>query len=271
MRGWRLESAEPLEGGFASAVFGCATADGAQVVVKLLGTPQAARAEAAALMAWAHTGAAVRLLDADLGHSALLLERIRPGTQLPTGDYPKNVEIAADVLSRLQRAPPGPFPFPLLRETYLQMEQRSRDDAAYERRSRDDPNRGQAGLERVPAVRDLALALCASSRQTVLLHGDFLGKNLLWNGTRHLAIDPLPSVGDPCSDGGFFAAGHPPAIMILPAARAIAKLMGLDPDRTERWAVVWAVLQACQAWRDDQSELEACLRTAEFERLLRQL
>jgi hypothetical protein len=28
------------------------------------------------------------------------------------------------------------------------------------------------------------------------------------------------------------------------------------------------VLQATQAWRDDQAELEACLRSGEFEELL---
>lgn len=270
MLSWHLQSAEPLDGGFASEVFGCLTTDGSEVVVKLLATPQAARTEAAALTAWAGTGAAVRLLDADFGHSALLLERIRPGTHLPADDDAPNIGIAADVLARLQQVPPGTFPFPTLRETYLQMEQRSRNDADYEQRSRRDLGRGQAGLHRLPEARALALRLCATSRQTVLLHGDFLGKNLLWNSASYLAIDPIPNVGDPCSDAGFFAAGHPPAATILHRAGAIADLMGLDQDRTHRWAVVWAVLQACQAWRDDQSDLEACLRSAGFERLLRQ-
>jgi hypothetical protein len=33
--------------------------------------------------------------------------------------------------------------------------------------------------------------------------------------------------------------------------------MGLDRQRALRWAAVWAVLQTCQAWREDQSDLEA--------------
>jgi len=35
-----------------------------------------------ALTAWARTGAAARLIDADFDHGALLLEQIRPGTHL---------------------------------------------------------------------------------------------------------------------------------------------------------------------------------------------
>jgi streptomycin 6-kinase len=270
MRSWRLQAARPLDGGFSSAVFGCVTADGAQVVVKLTATPEAARTEAAALTAWARTGATARLLDADFGQSALLLQRIRPGTPLPADDDVSNIRIAAEVLSKLHEAAPGTFSFPVLLETYLLMEQRSRDDAAYEQRSRRDPARGQAGLQRLPPARALARRLCASSRQSALLHGDFVGKNLLWNGTSYLAIDPIPAIGDPCSDAGFFAAGHPPARTTLHKAAGIAETMGLDPDRTQRWAAVWAVLQACQAWRDDQSDVEACLRTSEFERLLRE-
>jgi hypothetical protein len=46
--------------------------------------------------------------------------------------------------------------------------------------------------------------------------------------------------------------------------------MGLDPQRALRWAVVWAVLQACQAWRDDQSDLDACLSSDQFGHLLAQ-
>jgi streptomycin 6-kinase len=110
--------------------------------------------------------------------------------------------------------------------------------------------------------------LCASTEQTVLLHGDFAGKNLLSSGSSYLAIDPIPCIGDPCSDVGFFAAGHPPAAGILHRADAIAALMSLDRRRARRWAAIWAVLQTCQAWRGDQSELGACMSGSESENLL---
>ena len=72
-----------------------------------------------------------------------------------------------------------------------------------------------------------------------------------------------------CADVGFFAADHPPAATILHKAGAIAELMGLDPKRAQRWAAAWTVLQECQAWRDDQSDLDAALSTAEFDHLIR--
>jgi Aminoglycoside/hydroxyurea antibiotic resistance kinase len=132
-RRWDLQGGSRLGGGFRSDVFACSAAGGEQEVVKLTATPEEARLEAAALTLWAHTRAAVRLIDADITHGALLLQRIWPGTPLPGG--------------------------------------------------------GQ---------------------------------------------------------------------------------MGLNRQRALRWAAVWAVLQTCQAWRDDQSDLEACLSSDQFEHLLAQ-
>jgi len=72
-RRWDLADGGRLGGGFRSAVFACSAPGGEQVVVKLTPTPEEARLEAAALASWAHTGAAVRLIDADISHGALLL------------------------------------------------------------------------------------------------------------------------------------------------------------------------------------------------------
>jgi streptomycin 6-kinase len=179
------------------------------------------------------------------------------------------IGVAADLLTRLHRARAGTFPFPALEETYVRLEDRARDDAAYEQRTRGDPDRGEAGLQCLGAARAAAMRLCATSRRTVVLHGDFLDKNLLRNGARYVAIDPIPRVGDPCADVGFFAAGHRPATAILQRADAIAAQMGLDRHRAQRWAAVWTVLQTCHAWREDQSDLEDCLASSEFEQLLR--
>jgi hypothetical protein len=83
-----------------------------------------------------------------------------------------------------------------------------------------------------------------------------------------VAIDPIPCIGDPCADAGFFAAGQPPAAGIFPRAAAMATRLGLDRRRTERWAAIWAVLQACQAWRPDQAELEATVSSGAFGQLI---
>ena len=269
VRRWHLQAGGHLAGGFRSEVVSCAAADGTQVVVKLVVTLQEMRAEAAALTAWARTGAAVRLIDTDVDHGALLLEQIRPGTHLPGNDDPGAIEVAASLLGALHRAPLPAFPFPASQQTFTRMERRARRDAAYEQRTRNERERGRPGLQRLPLARAAATRLCQSPPRTVLLHGDFLAKNLLSNGTGYVAIDPIPNLGDPCADVGFFAAGHPPAATILHKAGAIARLMGVDPQRAQRWAAVWTVLQACQAWRDDQSDLDAALSTSEFDHLIR--
>jgi streptomycin 6-kinase len=270
LRRWGLRADGELDGGFDSRVFGCVGAGDEEVVVKLTVTPAAARVEAAALTCWAHTGAAVRLIAVDLEHGALLLPRIRPGTHLPGDNDRVAVDVAARVLSTLHRAQPAAFPFPVLERAYRRFEQQARDDAAYEQRASGDPGRGVAGLQRLDAAREAALKLCATADRAVLLHGDFLDKNLLRNRTRYVAIDPIPCIGDPCSDVGFFAAGHPPPATILDRANAIANLMGLDQERAQRWAAIWTVHQACQAWRRDQSELEARLSSEAFGQLIGQ-
>jgi hypothetical protein len=63
------------------------------------------------------------------------------------------------------------------------MERRARRDAAYEQQARNEAERGRPGLARLPLVRAAATRLWQSPPRTVLLHGDFLAKNLLCNGT----------------------------------------------------------------------------------------
>jgi streptomycin 6-kinase len=120
----------------------------------------------------------------------------------------------------------------------VQMEDQARANAAYEQRGRDEPTRGEVGPRRLSAARVTMMRLCATAERMVVLHGDFLDKNLLRNGARYRRAD------------------------------AIAEQMDLDGHRTRRWAAVWTVLQACHAWRDGQSDLETCLASSEFEPLL---
>lgn len=114
----------------------------------------------------------------------------------------------------------------------------------------------------------MALKLAHSASHPVLLHGDLVNKNLLWDAKRYVAIDPIPAIGDPCSDIGFSSAGHPPVSGILARADAIACRMGHDALRAQCWAVIWTVLQATQGWRSDQAELEELTSGATFDELL---
>jgi len=112
------------------------------------------------LAAWARTGAAVRLIEADFDHRALLLERVRPGTHLP-GNDPGAIGVAAGLLGALHRAPLPASSFPALRDSLARMERQARRDAEYEQRARNEPGRGQSGLRRLPVARAAAARLCA--------------------------------------------------------------------------------------------------------------
>jgi streptomycin 6-kinase len=206
-----------LTGGQRSDVFDCVTAEGKEAVLKLTARPGEAETEAAALRAWQQSGAAVRLLDADAELGALL----RPGTPLTDAGQEAAIDVAAELLAQLHTADRAGFRFPALQDSYVDYEQRTRADAEV----------GAAGVARLPEARAAALRLCATAGRVVLLHGDFLDKNLLWSGSRIVAIDPNPAIGDPCADAGFFAACRQPATGIWERADAVARRIGEDPAR----------------------------------------
>jgi streptomycin 6-kinase len=112
------------------------------------------------------------------------------------------------------------------------------------------------------------MRLCATAGRAVLLHGDFLDKNVLRSGTGHVAIDPVPGVGDPCADIGFFAACRQPASGVWERADALARRTGDDPERAVRWAAVWAVHEACETWRADSNGLQALVASERLAVLL---
>jgi streptomycin 6-kinase len=141
---------------------------------------------------------------------------------------------------------------------YDDYEQRCLRDAEWEQRDLDKPP--PAGIGLLPQARAAADRLIASTAKAVLLHGDFIDKNLLFDGSGYVATDPIPRTGDPCSDIGFFAAYHPPASGLLDTAAAIARTTGEDVDRAVLWASVWAVGEACETWRSDSDDLQTVVR-----------
>lgn len=121
----------------------------------------------------------------------------------------------------------------------------------------------------LPLFERCALRLDASAKRKTLAHGDFVARNLLLaSDGRYVAVDPLPYIGDPCSDAGQFSAYHSPVGTVIPRARAIAEATGNDPDRAATWAAVWMVLQACETWRDDSDDVQAWVVGDECRRLL---
>lgn len=256
-----------MEGGHRSAVFRCSTEDGTDAVLKLSATTDDWAAEAAALSAWERENAAVRLraVDEPSIALALVLVLLVPGTPLPEGRKAEAVRVAAQLLPRLHRHP-GAFPFPSLMARYTEFERRAQQDAAHEQQVLGNPE--PVGLPLLPKARETASRLSVTGPDDVLLHGDFIDKNLLLDGDRYVAIDPIPMIGDPCSDVGFFAAYHPPASNALDCAADIATSLGYDEERALRWTAVWLTHQACETWRGDTEELRAVVRSARVGQLL---
>jgi streptomycin 6-kinase len=239
-----------MRGGLVGHVFACTTRDGDAAALKLnppssdgfAGTPEQ---EAAALRAWNGRGA-VELLAFAPDQRALLTRRAVPGTPLPPGDEPAALAAVADVLAQLFDAAIPPVPFPPLAEVVDRGLVRTLAVAG-EARERLEPS-----MERARAS---ARALAVSAPRELLLHGDLMDKNLLRHRDRVVAIDPMPRVGDPHADIGFWAATRMPATGLDARAADLARLLACDPDRARRWAAVFAVGSACETWRPDTREL----------------
>lgn len=265
---WQLKIGRQLGGGFRSEVFDCTTSDNNPVVLKLMPTPEQAEAEEVALKSWANTDLAVKLIDADVGNAALLLERLHPATTLSSTDESAATAIAAGILQIIHKVPLPHTNLPTLEDTYAHLEQRALEDARYEQEHRGESDRGEFALNRLPAARELVRSLCSSMDKRVLLHGDFVGKNLLLKEANYVVIDPMPMIGDPCSDIGLFAADYPSPANILERAEGLARRIGENASRAQQWAVIWAILQAAQGWRSDQLELEQFVRSGKVRQLL---
>lgn len=255
---WGLRVGVRLSGGHSGAeLYACVDHAGAHLVLKLFPPDavagqlvRAAKAglEVAAFRVWHGRGAAaVRAFDAVSG--ALLLEQIVPGTHLPQGDPEEGARSAAEVLAalhgaRLDRA----WEFSNLADWFDGL-----IGFGMPVHEREEPH--AIGWRYLDVARAAGVDLCAARGSQVLLHGDFLNKNLLLGPNGYVAVDPLPTVGDPCCDVGFFAASYRPATHMVPVARLVAARLGYDVARAERWAAVWAVNQACETWRLDYDVL----------------
>jgi streptomycin 6-kinase len=99
----------------------------------------------------------------------------------------------------------------------------------------------------IEKARMAARSLATSAPRDELLHGDLMDKNLLRHHDRVVAIDPMPCVGDPHADIGFWAATRAPAADLDARAADLARLLSHDGARARRWAAVFAVGSACEA------------------------
>ena len=261
---WRLDVRERLTGGYLAAVYGCAGPEGEDLVLKISPPVANPSHEARALAHWDGNGA-VKLFDWDEPAGALLLERVRPGTPLMDRDRsaPDDelaVRAASVALAAMQAVPaPAEGRFPSFEEKLRWWLEWTAVEG--------EPD--TAGMAMLPLLQRCARTLHASAKRKTLCHGDFLAKNLLLRDDgRYVAVDPLPFIGDPCSDIGHFSSYQTPVATVARRARAIAEATGNDPERASQWAAVWTIGEACETWREDSDDVQAWVATGECQALL---
>lgn len=226
--------------------------DGSPAVLKL-GVPRdELGTEIDALRHYGGAGAA-RLLDADEGAGALLLERLLPGgtlAALAAADDEAATRVAAAAMARLWRPPPPAHRYPALAEWFAGLA-----------RLRQQVDAGAAPpfpswlVDRAEAR---YAELQATQAAPVVLHGDLHHFNLLAAGDGWRAIDPKGLIGEPAFEAAALLRNPTPEIAQRPdlvplLARRIAILaatQGLDPRRIHGWALANAVLSAWWSYED---------------------
>ena len=198
--------------------------------------------EAEALQRWSGNGA-VRLLDSDPVHHALLLERCEPGDHLSTADPDEALEILIELLPRLWIDADQPF-VSLYDESAAWAKELP---SLWERAGR------PFEVELLDEALKTIDALRASYSRQVLVHQDLHADNVL-RASREpwLAIDPKPLLGErefsvaPIVRAYEF--GHDRTRVINRLNRLTAAL-GLDRERARLWTLVQTLAWAFEGDR----------------------
>ena len=264
---WGIELDSVIPDSYITLVVFGQSAELGDVVIKSSPLADEFRAEATALRLSA--GAKVsQLYDVDFEHSAMVVERFVPGTQL--GHVSMSDEdatrLAAEMLQTFWRPVPDPAGLHPLRRWM-----RALFDWT--------PQPELLASDLVEQAQDLATALLARSSRTYLLHGDLQHYNLLQRESGEWAIiDPKGLYGDP----GFDIAAwmyNPDEVSERPdyldlATRRIticANAWGMPEEELAAWAFVGTVLNvACWSTSDAAPEglLRHCIHIAQQLRTL---
>jgi streptomycin 6-kinase len=194
--------------------------------------------EADALELWAGDGA-VRALRVDRPRRSLLLERVWPGSDLAVLADAPATEIAVDVASRLWR--PAAAPFHWIGHHVPRWLAQAQPESAAGRRLLD------LARERFDEL---------DVRSDTLVHGDLHHHNILNAGTRYVAIDPKPMVGEPEFDVPPFlwnATGSRMTREETERRLSVFAAAGLDERRMRAWALIRGAYLTVGDWVGDHA------------------
>ena len=260
---WRLTVSAPfLPGGSSAWVATVQDGAGAELVLKVAWAHEESLDEAAGMAAWQGRGAARLHRSERRGEtSALLLERVRPGTPLAQlGTWPERDEVIAAVAQRLW-ASPGSMDRPGVPPSTFRPLAAMCENWAVLARQRADAGRSPLPRGLVEHGLELFRELPRSwDGEHVLLATDLHPDNVLDGGegpdggagsarrssTCWVLIDPKPYVGDPHYDLLQHMFNDPERLAAQPVAFAdrMAGLAGLDPLRMRRWLLARCVQEA---------------------------
>lgn len=269
---WRLGEISPCAGlSYAWVAF--AQSSRRPVVLKLMVSPAEFRAEVHALVRFP-AGVACRMLDRDIESSAMLLERLVPGTTLrEVPSFATRVEVAAETMRRLHhRRRPGQRPSVRSGELPPQPPPSYADQARRAWSSTLARLAGSAAgwqaslLESAERARGLLHATASGGARPgragePLLHADLHHDNILRAGRTWRCIDPKGVTGPLAIE---------PARFILnqfddaPAGQherqfhrmvgVFASALGVEPSAVAAGAAVDATVSACWSLEDGAGE-----------------
>jgi streptomycin 6-kinase len=223
--------------------------DGTPVVLKM-GVPAGILdTELAALALYAGRGM-VRLLTHDASVSALLLERLQPGTPLAhMEDDDEATRIAARVFQQVCLPLAMPHPFPTIENI---------TGGLVRLRTTFDGGCGPFPQRLINRAEGLFTDLLSHQGPPVLLHGDLHHWNILQSGDEWRAIDPQGFAGEAEYEIGALMRNPIPGIFSWPEltcrqARRIAilsEMLGYDRQRLASWAFAQEILSAWWYYED---------------------
>ncbi|WP_327095822.1 aminoglycoside phosphotransferase family protein [Nocardia vinacea] len=241
---WELRFEGAPMYGYGGLVLPAVCADDSRVVLKLGHLTPETRDEPVALTAWAGNGA-VRLLDSDAEHGALLLERLDPTRSLDFEPIDDAVRIISVLLHRLAIPAPLGISRDLRTEAERLVEELPKE---WQRLGGPFPRK----------MLDAAVDACAQlgpSAERLLVNEDLHYENVL-GGTREpwLVIDPQPLAGDIEFTTLSLLWNRRTESALDDRFATIVDIAGLDPDRARAWTLVRAVQNWLWFVEDEDTE-----------------
>jgi len=230
---WGLRLGPRIESGRYSYV----ALAGGDAVLKLLPVEDDQAAHIAeALEFWDGDGA-VRLLRHDPARRALLLERVRPGSDASLETEDAAIAAALAVGSRIWRRPPARYPFRTIETLVTSWLAR------------------HASAPLIATARSIFERM--APRADVLVHADLHHYNLLRRGNTWVAIDPQPHVGEPEFDIPSFL-WNPLFESVATPERTRSRIAsfaaaGLDAERIRQWTIVRGITHGTPDTETDES------------------